>query len=90
MDEVWRDKNPFMPSDPIRKAQARFWADFVDKKVFTVGRKTWATKGEDLEAANMEFIETYKILEGELGDKPYFGGANFGTKYQKPLILLHI
>nr|XP_027067467.1 probable glutathione S-transferase parC [Coffea arabica] len=46
--------------------------------VVTVGRKTWATKGEELEAAKMEFIETYKILEGELGDKPYFGGENFG------------
>jgi len=25
-----------------------------------------------------KFLETYKILEGELGDKPYFGGERFG------------
>lgn len=35
VDEVWSDKNPFFPSDPYGKAQARFWADFVDKKVTT-------------------------------------------------------
>ena len=36
------------------------------------------TKGEELEAGKKEFIETFKILEGELGDKPYFGGETFG------------
>ena len=25
-----------------------------------------------------EFFETFKTLEGELGDKPYFGGETFG------------
>lgn len=35
VDEAWSDKNPFFPSDPYGKAQARFWADFVDKKVTT-------------------------------------------------------
>lgn len=33
IDEVWKDKVPFLPSDPYQKAQARFWADFVNKKV---------------------------------------------------------
>lgn len=33
IDEVWKDKIPFLPSDPHLRAQARFWADFVDKKV---------------------------------------------------------
>ena len=45
----------------------------------TLGRKTWgAAKGEELEAAKKEFIEALKVLEGELGDKPYFGGEEFG------------
>ncbi|CAI0440780.1 unnamed protein product [Linum tenue] len=33
VDEVWHDKAPLLPSDPYLRAQARFWADFVDKKV---------------------------------------------------------
>ena len=33
IDEVWKDKSPLLPSHPYQRAQARFWADFVDKKV---------------------------------------------------------
>jgi len=33
IDEVWHDTNPLLPSDPYQRAQARFWADYVDKKV---------------------------------------------------------
>ncbi|KAF2318185.1 hypothetical protein GH714_002412 [Hevea brasiliensis] len=32
IDEVWKDKVPLLPSDPYLRAQAKFWADFVDKK----------------------------------------------------------
>jgi len=33
IDEVWKDKPSFLPSEPYQRAQARFWADFVNKKV---------------------------------------------------------
>jgi glutathione S-transferase len=33
IDEVWNDKVPFLPLDPYQRAQAKFWADFVNKKV---------------------------------------------------------
>ncbi|XP_030966768.1 probable glutathione S-transferase isoform X1 [Quercus lobata] len=78
IDEVWNDKSPLLPSDPYQRAHARFWADFVDKKVYEVSRKLWTTKGEELEVSKKEFFEIYKTLEGELGDKPYFGGETFG------------
>ncbi|EYU26251.1 hypothetical protein ABFS82_08G197800 [Erythranthe guttata] len=80
IDEVWKDNNSpsLLPSDPYQKAQARFWADFVDKKVYDAGRRLWTTKGDELETAKKDFIEALKLLEAELGKKPYFGGENFG------------
>ncbi|KAJ9672914.1 hypothetical protein PVL29_026249 [Vitis rotundifolia] len=82
IDEVWKDKSPLLPSDPYQRAQARFWADYVDKKVpqlyHELGKKIWYTKGEEHEAGKKEFIECLKFFEGELGEKSYFGGENFG------------
>lgn len=78
IDEVWSHKNPLLPSDPYQKAQARFWADFIDKKMYDAQRKVWATKGEEQETGKKEFIEILKTLETELGDKPYFAGDDFG------------
>ncbi|KAG2687528.1 hypothetical protein I3843_09G056400 [Carya illinoinensis] len=78
IDEVWNDKSPLLPSDPYKRAQARFWADFVDKKVADAGIKLGSTKGEEHEAAKKQFLEILKTLEEELGEKPYFGGETFG------------
>ncbi|KAK1433971.1 hypothetical protein QVD17_10889 [Tagetes erecta] len=78
IDEVWNHKAPLFPSDPYDKACARFWADFIDKKLYQTGRKLYTTKGEEHEASRNEFIECLTLLQGELGDKPYFGGENFG------------
>ncbi|KAL2943497.1 putative glutathione S-transferase [Bienertia sinuspersici] len=47
-------------------------------KIYETGRRVWTTKGEEQEAAKKEFIEVMKVLEQELGDKPYFGGNKFG------------
>ncbi|KAM7502637.1 hypothetical protein LguiB_001541 [Lonicera macranthoides] len=78
IDEVWKGKAPLLPSDPYQRAQARFWADFVDKKVYDHGAKIWKTKGAEQEEIKKGLIECLKLLEGELGDKPYFGGESFG------------
>ncbi|URE36898.1 glutathione s-transferase [Musa troglodytarum] len=68
IDEVWPHRAPLLPADPYARAQARFWADFIDKKL----------KGEGHAAAKEEFIGILKLLEGELGDKKYFAGDAFG------------
>ncbi|KAG5597462.1 hypothetical protein H5410_038694 [Solanum commersonii] len=69
IDEVRKDKTPLLPSDPYERSHARFWADYVDKKIFSIGRLVWATKGEVQEAAKKEVIDHFKQLETELGDK---------------------
>ncbi|CAL5336115.1 unnamed protein product [Camellia sinensis] len=79
IDEVWNEKAPLLPSDPYQKAQARFWADYVDKKVYDIGRKIlYSSVEEEKEEGKKGFIECLKVLEGELGEKPYFGGEAFG------------
>lgn len=78
IDEVWKEKSPLFPSDPHDRAQARFWADYVDQKIYSVGRRVWTTKGKEQEVAKEEFIDCLRVLEGALGDRPYFGGEKFG------------
>lgn len=50
----------------------------LEMQIYDLGRKIWSTKGEEQEAAKKEFVESLKLLEGELGDKPFFGGDAFG------------
>ncbi|ONI12128.1 hypothetical protein PRUPE_4G146700 [Prunus persica] len=47
-------------------------------QVYEIGRVVWTTKGEEQEAAKKEFLECIGLLEGELGDKPYFWGETLG------------
>nr|AHY28561.1 glutathione S-transferase [Siraitia grosvenorii] len=78
IDEVWSDKVPLLPSDPYERAQARFWVDFIDKKLYDAGRKIWTTKGEEHEASKKDLIGVLKQLEEVLGEKAYFGGECLG------------
>ncbi|KAL0443668.1 UNVERIFIED_CONTAM: putative glutathione S-transferase parC [Sesamum latifolium] len=79
IDEVWKDKPSLLPSDPCQRAKARFWADLIDKKIYiNGGRRVWFRKGEEQEAGKKELMDGLKLLEGELGDKVYFGGDKFG------------
>ncbi|XP_058211270.1 probable glutathione S-transferase [Rhododendron vialii] len=75
IDEVWNQESPLLPSDPYQRAQAKFWADFVDKKLYSLGMQLSSSTGE---AAKKELLESFKLLEGELGQKPFFGGETLG------------
>uniref|UniRef100_A0A5B6YLI0 glutathione transferase n=1 Tax=Davidia involucrata TaxID=16924 RepID=A0A5B6YLI0_DAVIN len=77
IDETWPSP-ALLPPCPYGRASARFWADFIDKKVFDAGSKIWKSKGEEVEVAKRDFIEILKQLEGALGEKDYFGGDSFG------------
>ncbi|KAL5977176.1 hypothetical protein ACLOJK_021518 [Asimina triloba] len=80
IDEVWADKSPLLPKDPLERANARFWADYIDKKasMYPSGIGLLKSKGEAVEEAKKEFLECLKVLEGELKNKAYFGGHTFG------------
>ncbi|XP_042442042.1 probable glutathione S-transferase parA isoform X2 [Zingiber officinale] len=78
IDEVCATGSPLLPADPYARAQARFWADFADKKIYECGTRLWKLKGEAHQEAKKEFIEILKVVEAELGDRKYFGGDAFG------------
>ncbi|XP_031259931.1 probable glutathione S-transferase isoform X4 [Pistacia vera] len=78
IDEVWNHKSPLLPSHPYLRAHARFWGDYIDKKWFGLELGIWTSDHEVKEASKKELIEIFKVLEGELGDKPYYGGDTFG------------
>ncbi|KDP37215.1 hypothetical protein JCGZ_06271 [Jatropha curcas] len=78
IDEVWIDGAPLLPSDPYQRAQARFWADYIDKKIYPNARMLWNSEGEVKETYTKNLIESFQTLERELGDKPFFAGESFG------------
>ncbi|KAF8042267.1 hypothetical protein BT93_A0784 [Corymbia citriodora subsp. variegata] len=77
IDETWGRECPLLPSDPHERARARFWADYVDK-IFPALRTVLLSPAGEAQEAAKEYIEGLKVLEGELGDKTYFGGERFG------------
>jgi glutathione S-transferase len=76
LDDAFPDSHPLLPSDPYARAQARFWADYIDKKVYDCGTRLWKLKGEEQAQARAEMLEVLKTLEGELGEKEFFGGEH--------------
>uniref|UniRef100_A0A803LR66 glutathione transferase n=1 Tax=Chenopodium quinoa TaxID=63459 RepID=A0A803LR66_CHEQI len=78
IDEVWVKSLPLLPTDPYQRSQARFWADFIDRKIYAVAKQLWKVKGEEQEKIVKEFIENLRILVGEIKDNKFFGGDTFG------------
>ncbi|KAI3525502.1 hypothetical protein L1887_04341 [Cichorium endivia] len=79
IDESWKGKSQLFPSDPYLKSRARFWADYTDK-IYEFGMKLIkCSKGEEMEKAGQELLGCLKVLEGELGEKPYFMGEDIGV-----------
>ncbi|CAN0843526.1 Glutathione S-transferase 3, partial [Linum grandiflorum] len=64
IDEKWPSA-PLLPSSPYERSQARFWADYIDKKVhsFPICKYRFSLKGSP---SGMEFA---KPLEFRLKDK---------------------
>nr|QDM54632.1 glutathione S-transferase 2 [Pteris vittata] len=84
IDEAWPSSDkPILPIDPYKRAIARFWADYVDKKMYEAGsRIIKSPAGEEREQAKKDFIEVLQTLDGALREVsdggPYFGGQEIG------------
>ncbi|XP_019187006.1 PREDICTED: probable glutathione S-transferase [Ipomoea nil] len=71
---------PILPKGPYEKALARFWAKFINDKLFSGTRKAFFTKGEEQvqEQGKEEIGEVLKILDSELKKKKFLGGETIG------------
>ncbi|KAI8021702.1 hypothetical protein LOK49_LG03G03841 [Camellia lanceoleosa] len=47
-------------------------------QVHRLGKLLCTSTGEALEVKKNDLLGCFKLLEGELGDKPYYGGETFG------------
>ncbi|CAN1154609.1 Probable glutathione S-transferase [Linum perenne] len=75
IDEVWAHKSPdLLPVKTCKRSHARFWADYIDNKFYPTGRMLWTSIVEVKEA----LIDCFRVLERELGDKPFLSGESFG------------
>ncbi|KAL4187497.1 hypothetical protein AMTRI_Chr09g19270 [Amborella trichopoda] len=76
IDETWPEI-PILPKDPYERAQARFWAKFIDDKCLPVSWIAFTTQGGQQEKALKEAQECIKTLEAALKAK-FFGGETIG------------
>ncbi|KEH23050.1 putative glutathione transferase [Medicago truncatula] len=77
IDETWK-QNPILPSDPSKRALARFWSNFIDDKCSNGARKVCFPLDEkEREKSIEETKEALHFLENELKDK-FFGGEDIG------------
>ncbi|CAN6194699.1 unnamed protein product [Urochloa humidicola] len=74
LEDAFPNAKALLPADPYARAQARFWASYADK-IYELGTKLWKLKGDAAAQAKEELVQVLKNLDGELGDKEYFGGG---------------
>uniref|UniRef100_A0A2N9HIA9 glutathione transferase n=1 Tax=Fagus sylvatica TaxID=28930 RepID=A0A2N9HIA9_FAGSY len=77
IDETWKD-HPILPKDPYERANARFWAKFIDEKCLAAIWKACWREEKEREKAVEEASELLKFLENELKEKRFFGGETIG------------
>ncbi|KAI3467418.1 hypothetical protein Pfo_024081 [Paulownia fortunei] len=83
IDDAWTNGPSILPSDPYDRAVARFWAAYIDEKLFPSFRQLREAQGEEAKKAVLD-----KIFEGLLlleeafincsKGKAFFGGDNVG------------
>ncbi|KAI5009527.1 hypothetical protein ZWY2020_011664 [Hordeum vulgare] len=90
IDEVWSapgETRRLLPGVPAGRADARFWADFIDHKVFATQTRFLKSKGEEKHVAKEELVEQLKRLEEVLGDKEHFLHGGFDLEVECPKLM---
>lgn len=77
IDETWKE-NPLLPLDPYERAQARFWARFIDEKCVPGVWGATVAHGEEKGKAVDAALESLAFLEKQIQGKKYFGGEKIG------------
>ncbi|KAK4581997.1 hypothetical protein RGQ29_025237 [Quercus rubra] len=78
IDETWKN-HPILPKDPYERANARFWAKFIDEKCLpAILKACWGEDQKEREKAAEELSKLLQFLENELKGKRYFGGETIG------------
>ncbi|WJX76520.1 putative glutathione S-transferase [Trifolium repens] len=76
IDESWTP-NSILPSDPYKKALARFWSKYIDESFSAVQKVAFTLDEKEREKYIEEMQASFQILENELMDK-FFGGEEIG------------
>eukprot|EP00252_Welwitschia_mirabilis_P015790 TRINITY_DN3504_c0_g1_i2.p1 TRINITY_DN3504_c0_g1~~TRINITY_DN3504_c0_g1_i2.p1 ORF type:complete len:225 (+),score=15.11 TRINITY_DN3504_c0_g1_i2:360-1034(+) len=78
IEDAWPSNGSrLLSSDPYQRAQARFWAAFVDGKLMDSLKKIFMNRDKELQKQGAEEAkESFAELENLLreGGKPFFGG----------------
>ncbi|KAK6126023.1 hypothetical protein DH2020_040250 [Rehmannia glutinosa] len=77
IDEAWEGPD-ILPKDPYERANARFWAKFIDEKCMPPMWKACWSIGEERAKAKEEASEALKFLENEINGQKFFGGDTIG------------
>ncbi|KAI8572361.1 hypothetical protein RHMOL_Rhmol01G0192700 [Rhododendron molle] len=83
IDEVWTSGPTLLPSDPYDRAMARFWAAYIDDKLFPSIKELRSTEAEEAKATIAQHMtEGLVLLEETFAKcskgKDFFGGDNIG------------
>ncbi|CAI0556906.1 unnamed protein product [Linum tenue] len=89
IDETWKH-TPLLPKHPHGRANARFWANFVDEKVFKTASIAYLGKDKAQEDSIELFSQQLKMLEAELAGKDYFGGDSIGFVDIAAFFIMHV
>ena len=69
---------PLLPADPAGRARHRAWVEFASAIVADVFGFYTAPDAPSFERKRADLAARFQVLESQLGDAPFFDGAQFG------------